>query len=1110
MEHCPTQGELERLFAAERDSDNSALLEAHVESCPDCQRHLEALFQALDPESLQQLRHRKRGEPQSGSKAFLCRLKATQPSLCSLGAVTNELTCEIPPVVSLPAVLSSAPNLPGYEILGEVGCGGMAVVYQARQVMLNRLVALKVMKSGPWTSAGERARFQREAEAIARLQHPNIVQVFEVGEHEGQFYVVVEFITGGSLSSKLAGTPQEPRAAAQLLETVARAIGYAHQQGIIHRDLKPANVLLTADGAPKVADFGLAKVLDEPAAGQTQSGQILGTPSYMAPEQAQGQCAQIGAATDIYALGAVLYELLTGRPPFRAATSFDTMMQVVHEEPVPPRRLQSKIPGELETICLRCLEKAPERRYATAAAMADDLQRFLRHEPIQARPAGAVERLCKWTRRKPVLAWLLGTVVVGLVALSVAVVLLVIAKAQESQARQEAEENAGHAHQARHALEVDNYFHRIALAKTAWEMGEIAKMSELLKGCPDRLRHWEWHYLDRLCHVELLTWQAHSSLVSGLALSPDGQVLATGGSESSVRLWEANTGRLLAVLPTAVQPINSIVFSDEGRTLAAGGQSKDNQDVYSLHIWDLATLTERRRLTWSASGMHHFVLSADSRHAVSSYGEELRLWDVSTGRMVKSWRGHTQTISALALSPDGRTLASGGYDQLVKVWELQTGQALHTYHGHSRAVACLAFSPDGRLLASGTRTHDNRLQDHAELVVWDTVTGKECYRWRDHTDSVSSLQFTPDKQRLVSASKDKTLRLWDPTTGKSLRIVRGSAPLTCLALRADGQRFATASTDGTVAVWDCDALQGPLTICLEEKQLPYGLAFSPDPAERRLAAAHYHHVVKVWDARRGQEVLQAAGHTSHVRCIAYNPDGRFLASGGYDKTVRLWCAATGRELFCGTGHAGVVDGIGFSPNGGLLASAGLDSSVRLWEVPTGRLVDTIPFDKEASCIAFHPKGELLAIGGAQPVPSLWHVPTRRFLQPWPTVDTTEGLRGVCALAFSADGRFLVSGGAGLQFDIHVWDVDTGKSLCVCRGHEKRIASLALSPDNKRLFSASDDGTIRVWELPTGREILTLRDHQRGTTAVALSSDGHLLATAGWDRYIRIWNGSPRP
>jgi tetratricopeptide (TPR) repeat protein/predicted Ser/Thr protein kinase len=309
-------------------------------------------------------------------------------------------------------------SVPGYEILGELGRGGMGVVYKARQKGLNRLVALKMILSGGHASSGDLARFRLEAEAVAKLKHPNIVQIYEIGEHFGQPYFSLEFVDGGSLDKKLAGTPQPAAQAAGWVETMARAMHEAHKEGIIHRDLKPANVLLTGDGVPKIMDFGLAKRIDEGDSGQTRTGAIMGTPSYMAPEQAEGRIKELGPATDIYSLGAILYDLITGRPPFRGETVMDTLQLVVSAEPVSPVRLHPKVPRDLETICLKCLQKEPAKRYPTSWALAEDLRRFLDGRPIEARPVGALERAWKWAKRRPAAA--------ALAAVSAAVVVALV------------------------------------------------------------------------------------------------------------------------------------------------------------------------------------------------------------------------------------------------------------------------------------------------------------------------------------------------------------------------------------------------------------------------------------------------------------------------------------------------------------------------------------------------------------------------------------------------------------------------------------------------------------------------------------------------------------
>jgi tetratricopeptide (TPR) repeat protein len=401
---CPSVEDLERLLAEQLSDPECEAVARHVEGCAGCREALARLTEGAgdDPWPPGPLA----GSPPAFLEEFA---RSPPPGLGAPGPATD--TPGGPGATPPPGV---RPQVPGYEILEELGRGGMGVVYKARHLALQRLVALKVLLAGEHAGPAQLARFRGEAEALARLRHPHIVQVYEVGEQGGLPFFALELVDGASLAGRLGGAPQPAREAARLIEALARAVHAAHQQGVIHRDLKPANILLTADGAPKITDFGLAKRVDVVGV-PTQSGDIVGTPSYMAPEQARGDRRSVGPASDVYALGAILYELLTGRPPFRAVTPLDTLLHVLYEEPVPPRRLQPKVPRDLETICLKCLHKEPRQRYASALALAEDLRRFLAGEPIVARPSGLLGRGAKWARRRPAVTALLALLAAVLV-----------------------------------------------------------------------------------------------------------------------------------------------------------------------------------------------------------------------------------------------------------------------------------------------------------------------------------------------------------------------------------------------------------------------------------------------------------------------------------------------------------------------------------------------------------------------------------------------------------------------------------------------------------------------------------------------------------------------
>jgi WD40 repeat protein len=1061
--------------------------------------------------------------------------------------------------------------LPGYEVLGELGRGGMGVVYRARQRGLGRIVALKMLKDGALAGAEERALFRREAEVVARLRHPHIVQVHEWGEYQGQLYFAMELVDGGSLARKLADGPLPPRHAAALVETLARAVGAAHQQEIVHRDLKPENVLLAADGTPRISDFGLAKRLDNTQS-LVASGAVVGTPSYMAPEQARGQGQAVGPPADVYALGAILYECLTGRPPFRAANVMDTLEQVIGQEPVPPRQFNPAGARDLETICLKCLRKDPGRRYPSAEDLAEDLRRFQAGEPIRARPVGSLERLGKWARRRPVGAALVASL--ALVTLATFGLLLWGWGEAERRRREVAEEQQRTA-RAFERSESNLYVNRIAWAHRERQDAHVAMARTLLEDCPPWRRHWEWRYLWRLCDGGDFVWRVQSVVMNSATFCPDGQYFAVVDRDRT-RVWDASTGReALSVTGHTGGPVGlCFAFSPDGRFLATGSGA-----------WD-------------------------ARRQQEITGE-VKVWKVAGWQEALSLRGHAGAVACVTFSPDGRRLATASEDRTVRVWEVATGRTAFILRGHTTAVSSVAFSPDGNRLVSASRFRsewwvpegEHHPAEGGEVKVWDVVTGREVLAVPGRARNLDGAGFSPDGKYLVGHHRDRTVRVWDAATGQQALALEG---YTGTAFDPGGTRLATGTDQRTIEVWDVPARRIALPLA-GHTDLVNDLAFSPDGG--RLASVAGDGAVKLWNARTGQMLSTLRGHDGAVLRAVFSPDGRHLATVGKDGTVRLWDTRVGSEARPLHGPSNPVRRVAFSPDGRRVAGACVDEKVRVWDAATGQEVLSCGLPG-AELAIISPDGRFLAAApaardGDRPPGKVWDAQTGRELfsfrghtglsfdtaskrlagvgddgavKIWDTGSGQEILslgrhaNPIDGVVFSPDGALLVStssyeegpgggGGPGFQFamlrvsegEIKVWDVATGREVVSLRGGQSgavcatfgpggglarigetpggdvklvdvdgastlpkafpapegvgKVTSVARSADRRRLAVAYEDRVVRIWEVETGQDLLSLRGHASKVTALAFSPDGKRLASASEDKTVRVWDTS---
>jgi WD40 repeat protein len=970
----------------------------------------------------------------------------------------------------------------------------MGVVYKARQMGLNRLVALKMLRAGDGAGGNASARFYREAEAAGRMRHPNLVQIYEVGSHAGLPFLSLEYVEGGSLAEHLTGVPLPIRPAVALVETLARGMQYAHERGIVHRDLKPANILLQmADSRwqearpsamavfqsaiPKITDFGLAKLLDEDVR-LTRTGLVLGTPSYMAPEQVLPGRQPVGPAADVYALGAILYELLSGRPPFVGETSLDTAQQVVHAEPVPPRRLNAKIPRDVETIILKCLSKEPARRYPTALALADDLQRWRDGKPIQARPVNGWERGWRWAKRKPAVASLL-------VVSSLAGLTLVgggVGLWYHGQLREEYQKTQS----ALQTAETHQYFHHIALAHAGWRDGNLVPVDGLLDGCPRDRRNWEWHYLRRLCHADALTLDTRG--ITSLACSPDGTRLATGTSDGAVQIWNATTGEEILATKGHADGVHGLAFSPDGSRLASASRDK------TVKEWDVATGREVRcfphpTIVWSVT------YSPDGRRLVSGSSDgdnAIRVWDMTTAKEVLPPKRLTSHVFSVAYSPEGTRLAAADWSESAMVWDATTGQPVRALKGWH-----VAFSPDGNQVASAGRD--------GAVRVWDAAADKESLLIVGGSGAVQSLAYSPDGTRLVTASSDGTIKLLDATTGQEVRTLKGhTEEVRQLAFHPDGTRLVSASFNGRVKVWDVMTIQEARLLTGHPRWVE-GVAFDPD--RKWLASASRDETVKIWDVATGQEVRTLKGHTNQVHGLAFSPDGKSLASASWDQSVKVWDLTSEKEPRTFR-HSARVWSVAYSPDGSLLASGSEDGAVKVWDTRTGQ--ENVLLEGHGVrvySVVFSPQGKWLASGARDNLVKIWDTQQGRAGGRGAPLLALKGHTSwVYGVAYSPDGKWLTS--ASDDGTVRLWNAATGQEVRTLKGHNSHVFSAMFNVDATRLASASADGTVKLWDVATGMEILTLRGHSGLVRSVVFDPDGKRLASAGWDGTIKIWDARP--